>query len=160
MELRVVFSPAVRGAPGGFSEEVVGMTCPMSAYLELQLEKWFTLFKLWETPSRTEFMDRFAGTVRAVVGNTKLGAESELIDSLLRLEIVASYSVGVDKIDLEKCREKGIRVTNTPNVLTDDVADAAIGLMLAALRRICAADVFVRSGLWRNGDFELDTKRR
>ncbi|GFP99659.1 hydroxyphenylpyruvate reductase [Phtheirospermum japonicum] len=134
------------------------MTCPMSAYLELELEKRFTLFKLWEAPSRAEFLDRRAGSVRAVVGNTKLGADSVLIDSLPRLEIVASYSVGLDKIDVDKCRERGIRVTNTPDVLTDDVADAAIGLALAALRRICAADVFVRSGSWRNGDFELATK--
>ncbi|KAH6758273.1 D-isomer specific 2-hydroxyacid dehydrogenase family protein [Perilla frutescens var. frutescens] len=49
-------------------------------------------------------------------------------------------------------------VTNTPDVLTDDVADLAIGLALATLRRICACDAFVRSGSWRSGDFELTTK--
>lgn len=55
-------------------------------------------------------------------------------------------------------RRGGIRVTNTPDVLTDDVADAAIGLALATLRKICGCDRFVRSGLWRNGDFELGFK--
>ncbi|KAI3463330.1 hypothetical protein Pfo_019993 [Paulownia fortunei] len=134
------------------------MTCPMSVYLEQELEKRFTLFKLWESPSKTQFLSRYADSVKAVVGNTKLGADAELIDSLPRLEIVATYSVGLDKIDLNKCKERGIRVTNTPDVLTDDVADVAIGLALATLRKICPSDGFVRSGLWRNGHFELATK--
>ncbi|KAG8362876.1 hypothetical protein BUALT_Bualt02G0115600 [Buddleja alternifolia] len=114
------------------------MTCPMSPYLEQELQKRFTLFKLWESPSQSQYAD----SVKAVVGNTKLGADSKMIDSLPRLEIVASYSVGLDKIDLNKCRERGIRVTNTPDVLTDDVADAAIGLALATLRKICRCDGF------------------
>ncbi|KAK9229075.1 hypothetical protein WN944_022032 [Citrus x changshan-huyou] len=62
---------------------------------------------------------------------TAVGADAELIDSLPKLEIVATCSAGLDKIDLVKCKEKGIQVTNTPDVLTDDVADAAIGLTLA-----------------------------
>lgn len=136
----------------------VVMTCPMSAYLEQQIQQRFTLFKLWESPSKTHFLARCADSVRAVVGDTKIGADSELVDSLPRLEIVASYSVGLDKIDLDKCRERGIRVTNTPDVLTDDVADLAIGLALATLRRICSCDSFVRSGSWRYGDFELAAK--
>nr|AGW27202.1 putative hydroxyphenylpyruvate reductase 2 [Salvia miltiorrhiza] len=136
----------------------VMMTTPMSAYLEQQLQQRFTLFKLWESPSRTQFLTRRADSVNAVVGDTKIGADSELIDSLPRLEIVSTYSVGLDKIDLDKCRERGIRVTNTPDVLTDDVADLAIGLALTTLRRICACDAFVRNGSWRNGDFQLATK--
>ncbi|KAL7114150.1 hypothetical protein ACP275_04G101900 [Erythranthe tilingii] len=137
---------------------VVLMTCPMSAYLEQELEKRFTLFKLWEFPSKPQFLTRHGDSVKVVVGNTKIGADSELIDSLPRLEIVASYSVGLDKIDLNKCRERGIRVTNTPDVLTDDVADLAIGLALAASRKICPSDEFVRSGLWKNRNFELANK--
>ncbi|KAG9141486.1 hypothetical protein Leryth_001933 [Lithospermum erythrorhizon] len=74
------------------------------------------------------------------------------------LEIISSYSVGVDKIHLEKCKLRGVRVTNTPHVLTDDVADIAIGLILATLRKICAADEFVRKKLWKNGDFQLTSK--
>ena len=134
------------------------MTCPMFGYLEAELEKRFKLFKLWQYPSTPEFLRESADSVQAVVGNTKVGADAELIGSLPRLGIVASYSVGLDKIDLRKCEERGIRITNTPDVLTDDVADLAIGLTLAVLRRICACDGFVRAGLWKNGDFELTTK--
>ncbi|XP_055829971.1 hydroxyphenylpyruvate reductase-like [Solanum dulcamara] len=134
------------------------MTCPMLSYLEEELNKRFNLFRFWEAPSKSEFLTRHSDSVRAVVGNAFFGAESELINALPNLEIVSSYSVGLDKIDLVKCKERGIRVTNTPDVLTDDVADAAIGLTLATLRRICVADGFVRRGLWKNGDFELTTK--
>ncbi|KAH7547273.1 hypothetical protein FEM48_Zijuj01G0292300 [Ziziphus jujuba var. spinosa] len=134
------------------------MTCSMFAYLEEELQKRFKLFKLWHYPSTHDFFKHNANSIRAVVGNTKIGADAELIDSLPKLEIVASYSVGLDKIDLRKCEEKGIRVTNTPDVLTDDVADIAIGLMLAVLRKICVCDGFVRSGSWKSGDFGLTSK--
>lgn len=97
-------------------------------------------------------------SILAVVGNANAGAGAQLIHQLPNLEIVSSFSVGLDKIDLAKCRERGIRVTNTPDVLTDDVADLAIGLMLAVLRRLCPSDRYVRSGQWKRGDYKLTTK--
>ena len=134
------------------------MTCPMSSYLEEQLQKRFRLLKLWDSQMKADFLKQNSQLISAVVGNTVLGADSELIDSLPNLEIVSSYSVGLDKIDLVKCKERGIRVTNTPDVLTDDVADLAIGLALATLRKISVADGFLRNGLWKNSDFGLTTK--
>ncbi|XP_030526306.1 glyoxylate/hydroxypyruvate/pyruvate reductase 2KGR-like [Rhodamnia argentea] len=134
------------------------MTCPMFAYLEQELEKRFKLYRFWDFPSQRQFFKSHSGSIRAVVGNTKLGADSALIDALPRLEIVASYSVGLDKIDLGKYEEKGIRVTNTPEVLTDDVADIAIALMLGVLRKFCGCDAFVRGGKWKGGDFGFTTK--
>ncbi|KAG4129449.1 hypothetical protein ERO13_D09G081900v2 [Gossypium hirsutum] len=135
------------------------MTCPMSEYLENQLENRFNLFKLWNhSAPKPDFLKTHSSSIKAVVGNTKIGADANMIDSLPNLEIVASYSVGLDKIDLGKCKEKGIKVTNTPDVLTDDVADLGIGLALAVLRKICVCDRFVRSGNWINGDFALASK--
>ncbi|KAF5466607.1 hypothetical protein F2P56_016519 [Juglans regia] len=134
------------------------MLCPMSVYLEQELQSRFNLFKLWTVPQKPEFFKEHASSIRAVVGNAGAGADAELISALPKLEIVSSYSVGVDKIDLDKCREKGIRVTYTPDVLTDDVADLAIGLILAVLRTLCASDRYVRSGAWKKGDFRLNTK--
>lgn len=136
------------------------MTCPMLTYLEEELEKRFTLFRFWESHSETQFLEQKSDSILAVVGNASFNADSDLIDALPHLQIVASYSVGVDKIDLNKCEKRGIRVTNTPDVLTEDVADTAIGLILATLRKICACDGFVRNGSWKNGDFELTTKVR
>lgn len=135
------------------------MACPMSTYLEQELSKRFNLFKFWNFPQKDLFIKENALSIRAVVGNATAGADSQLIDSLPSLEIVSSFSVGLDKIDLGKCKEKGIRVTNTPDVLTEDVADLAIGLILTTLRGICACDRYVRAGLWKaKGDFKLTTK--
>lgn len=134
------------------------MSCPMNTYLEDQLSKRFNLYRLWTLPNQTQFFSDNARAVRAVVGNAAAGADAGLIDALPSLEIVSSYSVGLDKIDLGKCKEKGIRVTNTPDVLTDDVADLALGLMLSVLRRIPQCDRYVRSGSWVKGDFRLTTR--
>ncbi|GMY34294.1 hydroxyphenylpyruvate reductase-like [Fagus crenata] len=134
------------------------MLCPMSSYLEEELQRRFNLLKLWTAPQKPQFIKEHSGSIRAIVGNAGAGADAELIEALPRLEIVSSYSVGVDKIDLNKCREKGIRVTYTPDVLTEDVADLAIGLILAVLRRLCASDQYVRSGKWKKGDYKLTTK--
>ncbi|KAL6134474.1 hypothetical protein ACLB2K_066705 [Fragaria x ananassa] len=131
---------------------------PMSPYLEQELQKRFNLFKLWTVPDKTQFIKDNATSIRALIGNASAGADAELIDSLPKLEIVASYSVGIDKVDLKYCKEKRVRVTNTPDVLTDDVADIAIGLTLAVMRRLCESDRYVRSGLWKKGDYKLTTK--
>ncbi|KAI3777817.1 hypothetical protein L1987_47620 [Smallanthus sonchifolius] len=129
----------------------VWLTCPMSEYLQHELAKRFILFKSWEIPSI-----QHSHSIRAVVGNGVHGADSTLIESLPCLEIVSSHSSGLDKIDLVKCKERGIRVT--PDTLTDEVADLAVSLILATLRRICACDRYVRNGLWKQGDFKLTTK--
>ena len=114
------------------------------SYLEQELNKRYNLFRLWDFPQKSQLLTQHGVTIRAVVGGAFAGADSELIEALPKLEIVSSFSVCVDKIDLGKCKEKGIRVTNTPDVLTDDVADLAIGLMLTLLRRICECDRYVR----------------
>lgn len=134
------------------------MACPMNPYLETELSKRFNLHRFWEVRDKSLFLSKTGPSIRAVVGNAFASADAALIDALPALEIVASFSVGLDKIDLRKCKEKGIRVTNTPDVLTDDVADLAIGLCLAVLRRICQSDRYVRSGAWKKGDYKLTTK--
>ncbi|XP_076889460.1 glyoxylate/hydroxypyruvate reductase A HPR2-like isoform X1 [Bidens hawaiensis] len=134
------------------------MMCPMNSYLEHQLSTRFNLYRIWTVPHKPHFLKTHSGSIRAVVGNATAGADRELIESLPALEIVSSFSVGLDKVDLGCCKERGIRVTNTPDVLTEDVADLAIGLMLTTLRKICECDRYVRSGLWKKGDFKLTTK--
>ena len=95
--------------------------------------------------------------ILAVIGNASTDADAELIEALLRLEIMSSFCVEVDKIDLAKCREKGIRVRYTPDVLTEDVVDLAIELILAVLRRLCESNWYVRSRKWKKGDYKLTT---
>ncbi|KAL6642995.1 hypothetical protein ACP70R_021176 [Stipagrostis hirtigluma subsp. patula] len=135
---------------------------PMDAYLEQELARRCRLLRFcWDAPPdrRDAFLRAHAGSVRAVVTGGVAGAGAALIDALPRLEIVACFSVGFDRVDLARCRERGVRVTNTPGVLTDDVADLAVGLAIAVLRRIPQADGYVRAGQWKaKGDFTLTTR--
>ncbi|XP_042486622.1 glyoxylate/hydroxypyruvate/pyruvate reductase 2KGR-like [Macadamia integrifolia] len=136
----------------------VVMMNSFSSYLEEELDKRFKLFRCWKYPNQKDFLKENSNSIRALVGNATIAADAETIDILPKLEIVSNYSVGLDKVDLAKCKEKGIRVTNTPDVLTDDVADIAIGLIITTLRKICESDRYVRTGLWVKGDYKLTTK--
>ncbi|KAK7349186.1 hypothetical protein VNO77_06353 [Canavalia gladiata] len=148
-------NPPITGKMGSIGVLLVAQVVP---YLEQELDKRYKLFRIWDYPQKEQLLSHHTSSIRAVVGASGAGADAELIEALPKLEIVSSFSVGVDKIDLEKCKEKGIRVTNTPDVLTDEVADLAIGLMLALLRRICECDRYVRSGKWKQGEYKLTTK--
>lgn len=112
------------------------MTCPMHTYIEQELQKRFKLFKLWHYPSFSAFAQSHANSIRAVVASVKVGVDAATIDSLPNLEIVTTYSVGYDNIDLQKCRHKALPVTNTPHVLTHDVADVALALALSLFCKI------------------------
>lgn len=103
--------------------------------------------------------DKVAGIVRGCVTNGHSGPPPEMIDRMPKLEIIASASVGYDGIPVEYARSKGIPVTNTPDVLNDDVADLAIALMIMTARRLVASDTYVRTGKWpQGGEYPLTLK--
>ncbi len=109
----------------------------------------YVLHNLWEATDHRAFLAERADSIRGIATRGDLGADSALMDALPALEIIACYGVGVDKVDLEHARARGICVTHTPNVLTNDVADMGLALMLALARRIPQGDAYVRSGQWR-----------
>ncbi|MEY4438565.1 MAG: Glyoxylate/hydroxypyruvate reductase [Pseudomonadota bacterium] len=96
--------------------------------------------------------------VTALIGTGASKVDKKLLTMLPSVKLVAICGVGYDGIDVAVCKEKGIVVTHTPNVLTDDVADLAIGLLLSIGRRIPQADKFVRNGDWVDGEFPLVNK--
>lgn len=103
--------------------------------------------------------DKVASIVRGCVTNGHSGPPPEMIDRMPKLEIIASASVGYDGIPVEYARTKGIPVTNTPDVLNDDVADLAIALMIMTARRLVASDTYVRTGKWpKGGEYPLAQK--
>ena len=103
--------------------------------------------------------DKVAGIVRGADTNGHSGPPPDMIDRMPKLEIIASASVGYDGIPVEYARTKSIPVTNTPDVLNDDVADLAIGLMIMTARRLVASDAYVRAGRWlKEGDYPLAQK--
>ncbi|KAH9321697.1 hypothetical protein KI387_016336, partial [Taxus chinensis] len=132
---------------------------PLIPYLIDSLDRKFTTYKLFEAQNPVEFLAEHAQFIRGAACAGQNGITAELIDALPCLEIVATNSVGLDKVDLGKCRERNIVVANTPDVLTDDVADLAMVLMLDVLRHISASDRYVRQGLWLSkGDYKLAVK--
>ena len=125
---------------------------------QAQLEAEYTVHRLWQAPDRDAFVREVARRVEILITTGGAGASRALIEQLPHLRLIACFGVGVDAIDLEAARAHGVAVTNTPDVLTDDVADLAIGLMLAALRGIAAADRYVRAGLWLKAHMPLQTR--
>ncbi len=119
----------------------------------------YTLRLLYEAKDEAGFLAEHGPAIRGIVTKGEIGASAALMERLPRLEIVACYGVGVDAIDRAYCARRGIPVTNTPDVLTEDVADLAFALLLAAARRIPAADAWVRDGSWvRQGSMPLTTR--
>ncbi len=131
------------------------MCGPYPAWDMAPMEANWTLHKLWEAPDRDVLINACAAQVRAIATRGELGANADLIGRLPALEVICCYGVGTDAIDLAAARARGIRVTNTPDVLTGDVADIAVGLALSVMRRIPAADAYVRSGAWAAKNMDL-----
>ena len=136
------------------------MVCPLMPRVMDGLAPLFEVHKLWEAANPDGLLARVAPTTRAIATDGTRGVSREIMGKLPKLEIVGCQGVGVDAIDLGFARERKIVVTNTPDVLNDDVADTAMALLLAAIRRIPQGDRFVREGKWLKGNMALtDTLR-
>lgn len=99
-----------------------------------------------------------APRIRAIAGGGESQVTRELMAQLPALEMISVFGVGYDRYDVPAAHERGIPVTNTPDVLTDDVADMGITLMLALARGVPQADKYVRAGQWLKGPMPLARK--
>jgi lactate dehydrogenase-like 2-hydroxyacid dehydrogenase len=127
-------------------------THPLLASCEQALAARYSVHKLHEQADKDAWLAANGARIRAHAGS---GVQADLMDKLPNLEIIASFGVGYDNIDTAAARARNIRVTNTPDVLNDAVAELTIGLMVALARRIPQADQFVRQGKWPSGNFGL-----
>jgi lactate dehydrogenase-like 2-hydroxyacid dehydrogenase len=112
------------------------------------LKASFELHRYYEASDKNAFVAQHADKIRGIATRGELGANRDLINSLPHLEVISVYGVGYDAVDLEAARERNVRVTNTPDVLTKDVADLALAMMLAQSRAVVPGDHWVRSGKW------------
>lgn len=122
-----------------------------------RLQNEFKAVKLWEQPDRDAAL-KAAAHIRGLAhfGHSKV--DGKLMDALPKLEIISNFGVGVDAIDLEAAKKRGIVVTNTPDVLNDCVADCALALTLNTLRKFPQAEAYLRSGYWATrGTYPLTT---
>jgi lactate dehydrogenase-like 2-hydroxyacid dehydrogenase len=97
---------------------------------------------------KLSFLAEVGPLVRGIATRGELGANRAMIEACPSLEVVSVYGVGFDAVDLAACRERGVRVTNTPDVLTNDVADLGIAMMLCMSRGMIGAERWVRDGSW------------
>lgn len=126
---------------------------PMMPHVEAALADAYAVHRYWEAPDKPALLAEISGRVRAAATNGT--APRAVIEALPKLEMIASFGVGYDGVDVAACRAHGVRLTNTPDVLNDAVAEVTLGLMIALCRRIPQADAFVRAGKWLSGGYGL-----
>jgi lactate dehydrogenase-like 2-hydroxyacid dehydrogenase len=130
------------------TKPVVLQIGPYPAWDQEPLDAAFDVRRLFEAKDRASFLAANGPEVRAIATRGDLGASAALIAACPKLEMIAVYGVGYDAVDLAACRARGIRVTNTPDVLTGDVADLAVAMMLCLSRGVIGAERWVRDGSW------------
>ncbi len=114
----------------------------------------FTPLRLPNDHGRAAFLAEHADSINVIVSSGRPGVDADLMAALPNLEVIVNNGAGVDAIDLDAARRLGIGVSNTPDVLSDTVADTALGLILMTLRQFGAADRYVRAGRWSTeGEF-------
>ena len=123
-----------------------------------RLEADFTVHKLWQAKDRDAMLADVGSRARGMQAGGASIVPGSLIESLPKLEIISVFGVGYDGIDVAAAKRRGITVTNTPDVLNDCVADLAMGLTIAAARRLSEGDRYVRAGKWLKGPMPLATR--
>ena len=138
------------------SKPVVLQVAAMLPHIQRVLDERYEMIRLpRETADHPVFFATHASRIVGAATGAQHGIAPGVVDQLPALRIVAISGVGFDAVDLDQARARDIRVTNTPDVLNDDVADLAIAMMLNVFRRLPAADRFVRDGAWARGDMKL-----
>ena len=115
---------------------------------QVPLDAAFKCHRYFEAADKVAFLAKIGPFVRAIATRGDLGATREMIDACPQLEVIAVYGVGYDAVDMQACRARGIHVTNTPDVLSEDCADLGVAMMLCLARGMVAADAWARDGSW------------
>lgn len=119
------------------------------------LDENFSVIRLWKEADMDAALREHGKDVQGMVSLYNTPVSARLIEALPNLEIISQFGVGYDNIALETARVRQIPVTNTPDILTDDTADIAFGLMITLMRRLAEGDMYVRVGKWQNGPLPL-----
>jgi len=134
------------------------VTAALPTFLKDPLEADYRCHDYAAADDRDALLRRVSANIRGLVQGGGTVTPTTLLDVLPKLEIISVFGVGYDGVPTSYCRDRNIRVTNTPDVLTDDVADVAVGLILMTGRDFVRADRFVRSGEWMRRSLPLATK--
>ncbi|MBU2327745.1 MAG: 2-hydroxyacid dehydrogenase [Alphaproteobacteria bacterium] len=121
---------------------------PYPDWDQVPLEQNFHMHRYFEATDKAGFLAEVGPRIRGIATRGELGANAAIIAACPNLEVISVYGVGFDAVDLSACRERGIRVTNTPDVLTNDVADLGVAMMLVQSRGMIGAETWVKDGSW------------
>ena len=130
------------------------ITGPMYPPTLEELERTYDAKRLWSAPDKAALLESMKDVV-AVASSNSGGIDAATIAKLPKLEVISHFGVGYDTVDVPAAKQRGIAVTNTPDVLTDEVADLALALTLATIRRVPQGDRYVREGKWLKGNMAL-----
>ncbi|MDG1181712.1 MAG: 2-hydroxyacid dehydrogenase [Tateyamaria sp.] len=130
------------------SKPTILQTGPYPDWDQEPLDAAFDMHRLFEAKDAAAVLENVGSDVRAIATRGELGADRAMIAACPKLEMIAVYGVGYDAVDLAACKEHGIAVTNTPDVLTEDVADLGVAMMLCQSRAMVGAETWVRDGSW------------
>lgn len=122
---------------------------PYPEWDQAPLEEAFTVHRYDLASDKAALLAEVGPSVRGIATRGELGASAELIAACPKLEVITVYGVGYDAVNLDACRARDIRVTNTPDVLTKDVADLGVAMMLTLSRGMIGAETWVRDGSWQ-----------
>lgn len=129
---------------------------PLPEFLGKPLKTAHMCHDYFDAEDKEALLAAVGARIRGIVMGGGNVAPVELLERLPKLEIVSVFGVGYDGVPLEWCRAHGVRVTNTPDVLTEDVADTAMALVLMTSRRLIAANRYLHAGMWaQQGPFPL-----
>ncbi|MGL4291453.1 MAG: 2-hydroxyacid dehydrogenase [Phreatobacter sp.] len=131
------------------------MTGPMMPLVQEGLAQRFTVHKLWEAADKEAMLKEVAPSVVAIATGNHSPTDAALMSRLPQLKIIGSFGVGYDAVDAAWAGQHGIVVTNTPDVLNEEVADTALGLLLSTVREFPQNDRYVRAGKWLEKSYPL-----
>ena len=134
------------------------VTAPLPPFLYDPLKADYRTHDYAAAKEPQQLLDAQGAGVRGLVQGGGTAAPTRLLDALPKLEIISVFGVGYDGVPVDYCRERGIKVTNTPDVLTDDVADAAVALVMMTSRGLVRLNRFVHAGGWQKRGPELTSK--
>jgi len=134
------------------------VTAPLPPFLYDPLKADYRCHDYYQSSHKPGLLAAEGARVRGLVQGGGTVTPTELLEQLPKLEIISVFGVGYDGVPVDHCRARGIKVTNTPDVLTDDVADVAVALILMTGRGFVRANRFVHAGEWTRRSPELTTK--
>jgi glyoxylate reductase len=124
------------------------LTQPVPDLIDARLQASYAVHRLYEAADQDAFLAEVGHTIRGVVTGGAKGLSNSIMNRLPALQVIAISGIGTDAVDLVNAAARGVQVTTTPGVLTDDVADMGMGLLIMTLRDLGTGDRIVRDDQW------------